>query len=73
MKLDAHLGYESLLTEQQAIDALGLGDRPNPNGAIKWLTRTKRLPYVRIGRGIVCFRPVDVAAFIERNHHGVEG
>ncbi len=57
--------YERLLSEAQTIEALGLGDRPNPKGALRWLVRGKRLPAVRIGKGILRFKPSDVARFIE--------
>lgn len=68
-----------LVTEQTAIDALGLTDRPNPRGALRWLLRTKQLGYVRLGRGIIGFRPVDIKEFIEsrhipaRRHHAKQG
>jgi len=58
-------GIERLVSEQEAIDALGLGDRPNPKGALRWLMRTRRLGYVRLGRGIYGFRPGDLAACID--------
>lgn len=58
---------EQLLTEGQAIDALGLTDRPNPKGALRWLIRTKRLGCVRLGR-ILRFRPADISECIERAH-----
>lgn len=60
--------YETLLSEAEAIDRLGLGDRPNPIGALRWLTRTRRLAYVRIGRGIIRYRPGDVQRFIEAHN-----
>ena len=58
---------ERLLTESEAIEALGLIDRPNPGGALRWLLRTKRLGCVRLGR-ILRFRPADIRACIERAH-----
>ena len=61
-------GYERLLTEVELVDALGLHDRPNPRGAIRWLLRTKQLAVVRIGRGILRFRPADVEAFIRARY-----
>lgn len=60
-------GYEKLLTEAEAVDALGLGVRPNPAAALRWLIRVHKLPVVRLGRGILRFKPNDLAAFIERN------
>ena len=68
MSLQPGLGYEKLLTEDEAIDALGLGVRPNPLGALKWIVRTKKLSVVRIGRGIMRFRPQDISDFIERHY-----
>jgi hypothetical protein len=61
-------GYERLLSESELIDALGLHDRPNPGGAVRWLLRTKQIGCVRIGRGIIRFRPADVDAFIRERH-----
>jgi len=57
--------YESLLSEAQTIEALGLSDRPNPAGALRWLVRRKKLPVVRIGKGILRFKPSDVARLID--------
>ena len=62
------IAYEKLLTESEAIAALGLTDRPKPGGALRWLIRTRKLGCVRLGRGIIRFRPADIAACIERNH-----
>ena len=53
-----------LMTEQEAIETLGLLDRANPRGALRWLMRTQRLAYVRLARGMYAFRPADLAAFI---------
>lgn len=69
IKLTPTAGYERLLTESELIDALGLHDRPNPAGAVRWLIRTRRLPVVKIARGILRFRPVDIQAFIEKSRH----
>ena len=71
MSLQSNVGYEKLLTEDEAIDALGLGVRRNPLGALKWLVRTKRLSVVKIGRGIMRFRPQDISDFVERHHHKI--
>ena len=60
--------YESLLSEAETIERLGLQDRPNPASALRWLTRMRRLPFVRIGRGIRRFRPADVQEFIEAHY-----
>lgn len=55
----------TLLTELQAIERLGLVDRPNPVGAIKWLVRCKRLRCVKVGRGIRRYHPDEVTKFID--------
>lgn len=71
MKLvTTNTGIEKLLTEAETIEALGLGDRPNPGGAIRWLIRVKKLGCVRLGRGILRFRPQDIGDFINRHHEG---
>ena len=59
---------EPLWSENQAIEALGLSDRPNPSGALRWLIRTKKLGCVRLGR-ILRFKPTDIHQFVDRNHH----
>lgn len=66
IKLPVVTGYEKLLTETEAIDALGLGDRPNPGGALRWLCRMRRLTYIDVARGIRRFRAADVREFLER-------
>ncbi len=58
-------GYERLMSEQEAIDFLGLGERPNPKGALRWLMRTRKLAYVKLARGIYGFRRGDLGAFVE--------
>jgi hypothetical protein len=63
--------YERLLTEDEAIDALGLHGRKNPRGALRWLIRQKRLGCVRLGRGIISFRPADIDAFINAHHENL--
>lgn len=60
------LGYERLLTEDETVEMLGLSDRRNPRGALRWLCRMRRIPYVDIARGVRRFRPADVQAFIDR-------
>ncbi len=72
MSLTSETGYEKLLTETEAIDALGLADRPNPPGALRWLIRTKKLGCVRLGRGILRFRPSDLDRLINQQHEMVE-
>ena len=59
--------YERLLSEQEAVEALGLSDRPNPGGSLRWLIRTKRLGCVRLGR-ILRFKLSDIREFVDRNH-----
>lgn len=68
MQRPSSTGYERLLTENEAIDALGLTDRRNPRGALRWLIRVKKLGCVRLGRGILRFRPDDIARLIEQHH-----
>ncbi len=63
--------YEPLLSEDQAIEALGLFDRPNPSGALRWLIRTKKLGCVRLGR-ILRFKPTDIHQFVDRHHQAPE-
>ena len=59
--------YERLLSEQEAIEALGLAGRPKPLASLRWLMRAGRLGYVRLGRGIYGFRRQDLADFIDAN------
>ncbi len=54
-----------LLSEDEAIEYLGLHGRRNPRGALRWLMRTRRLAYVRLGKGIYGFRRADLDAFID--------
>jgi len=61
------MDFEPLLSESEAVDALGLSDRKNPKGSLRWLMRTGRVAYVRLGRGIVGFRRADLEACIEAN------
>jgi len=68
MKLHNETAYETLLTEQETIERLGLADRPNPISSLRWLVRTKKLGCVRVACGILRFRPADVQALIERCH-----
>ena len=56
---------EPLLSETEAAEVLGLSDRKNPKGSLRWLMRTGRLAYVRLARGVYGFRREDVAACIE--------
>jgi hypothetical protein len=54
-----------LLPESEAIEYLGLVDRPNPQGALRWLMRKRNLAYVRLAKGIYGFRQNDLDAFIQ--------
>lgn len=56
---------ERLLSEGEVIEMLGLQDRPNPQGSLRWLMRTRRLAYVKLARGIYGFGREDLAAFID--------
>lgn len=57
--------FERLLSEEEVIDVLGLRQRPNPGGALRWLIRVGRLAVVRLGKGVNAFKRQDVAACIE--------
>ena len=57
--------FERLLSESEAIEALGLTERPNPKGSLRWLMRTGKLAYVRLARGIYGFRRSDLDALIQ--------
>lgn len=67
LKLTPSTTFERLLTEAEAVEALGLSDRPNPAGALRWLIRVGKLKRIELGRGIISFRPADIAACIERS------
>jgi len=55
---------ERLLSEDEAVEYLALGTRRNPKGSLRWLMRTGRVAYVRLGRGIHGFRQRDLDACI---------
>lgn len=57
--------FERLLSESEAIEVLGLADRPNPRSSLRWLMRTRKLGYVRLARGIYGFRREDLDALIQ--------
>ncbi|HUU92561.1 MAG TPA: hypothetical protein VM238_15285 [Phycisphaerae bacterium] len=57
--------FERLLSESEAIEALGLTDRPNPKGSLRWLMRTRKVAYVRLARGVHGFRRSDLDALIQ--------
>ena len=67
VKFSAANTYERLLSEDEALRLLGLDQRPNPKGALRWLIRTRKLAYVKLARGIMGFRRDDLMAFIERH------
>lgn len=56
-----------LLTEQGAIDILGLHDRPSPSGALRWLCRSRKLAHVRVAKGILRFRASDLEEFVDKH------
>ena len=58
-------GVEHLLNEAQAIEILGLGDRPNPGVSLRWLVRKHQLVARSPARGILLFRAADLNAYIE--------
>lgn len=57
-------GQERLLSEDEAVEYLALGNRRNPKGSLRWLMRTGRVAYVRLARGIYGFRRGDLDRFI---------
>ena len=59
-------GRKGLLSANEVIGILGLEHRPNPPGALRWLMRTGKLAYIRLGKGIYGYREEDVQACIER-------
>ena len=60
-------GCDRLIPENEAIEMLGLNERPNPKGSLRWLMRTRRLAFVKLARGIVGFRPSDIQDFVDSN------
>ena len=58
---------EPLLSEAQAVEYLGLQNRPNPEGSLRWLMRTRKIAYVKLARGIYGFRRNDLDEYIEQN------
>ncbi len=62
-----------LLSEEEAIEHLGLHARPNPRGALRWLMRVRKLSYVRLAKGIYAFRLADLEAFIASNRVAAGG
>lgn len=55
---------EKLLTDAEAAELLGLSDRRNPVGSIKWLVRTGRLKAIRIGPKTIRFSRSDLRKFV---------
>ena len=55
---------EPLLTTEEAAGTLGL--EPETLAAWRWAQRDCGLPYVKLGKGRVRYRPSDVRAFIEQ-------
>lgn len=56
---------ERLITETEAAEYLGLSDRTNAKGSLRWLMRSRKLAYVRLAKGIYGFRRSDLDVFIE--------
>ena len=65
-------GFDRLISEKKAVEILALSDRPNPKGALRWLMRTRRLPYVRLARGVIGFRPDDIQDYINSSLIGAD-
>ena len=64
LKLHAD-GQGRLMSAEEAVEYLGLGNRPNPVGSLRWLMRTRKLAYVNVAKGIYGFRRADLDAFID--------
>ena len=62
LRLPADTGR--LMSEQEAVEYLGLLARPKPKAALRWLMRARRLAFIRLGKGIYGFRRSDLDAFI---------
>lgn len=62
-----------LMSENETIEYLGLSDRPNPAGALRWLMRVHKLAHVRLAKGIYGFKIADLDAYIDGNHVGRPG
>lgn len=45
--------------------AAPIKDRPDPKGALRWLMRTRKIAYVKLGRGVNAFRRTDLSAYVE--------
>jgi hypothetical protein len=64
MKLNTQ-SSKRLLSEQEAIDYLGLHARGNPKSSLRWLMRSGRLAYIRLAKGVYGFRQADLDTFVE--------
>ncbi len=60
------MNCKPLMTENEVVELLGLKDRPNPQGALRWLMRTGKIGYVKLAKGIYGFRRQAIEAFINR-------
>jgi hypothetical protein len=56
---------QSLLSEQDAIEFLGLHTRRNPKGSLRWLMQSGRLAYIRLAKGVYGFQQADLDTFVE--------
>lgn len=57
-------GIEVLLSEQEAIEALGLHGRRNPGGALRHLVRMRRLRALKHGRGMLAFTQGEIQRYL---------
>lgn len=57
-------GIKALLSESEAIEVLGLKDRPRPGGALRYLIRMKKLKTIRQGRGILTFSADEIKRYL---------
>ena len=65
--------FDRLIPELEAIEMLALNHRPNPKASLRWLMRARKLPYVKLGRGIFAFRQSDIGNFIESHRIAADG
>ncbi len=63
-KADRHDPYDRLLTEQEAIEMLGIQDRPK--SCIRSLIRNQGLPAITMAKGIRRYQLRDLMDFIEQ-------
>jgi len=57
--------FRGLLTDEEAIELLGLSNRKKPRRALRYLVREHGLPYVNLGRGNRRYRRTELYAFID--------